>query len=456
MFRSNDTAQYVASLLDGRVTFREKLHTRHDNAADRKGNEVINDVFFVILFIVNSLVIACVALTYGLGALASDSPQTIHVHDDGSHMMLHAPKYMVSFVWGMIMLCFVAAALSLGMVYVMSIFAENVIFYSVCMIVGISAFVGIMLITLEISAGGWLMMVFAGISGMFLYIIRPRLRFASINLKIACVAISTMPKIFYYAGLVYGVEIVYCLFWALAVYGLSTNAARDNLNYHGHMYNLDECTSYVYSGSVVINDMSFVCGDAGGVSGQSCKACFCEGSGNSATATLVRHTACHRDNIYIWVYVCMLISILWACSIFSNIIHCTAAGSVAIWWKHGSKYGSTMEWASLSIQDDIPTSSFINAIGTDIGSICYGSLFVALIKGMRNIAMFHINQMNALQQSPTVKRNALGSCVSMLSVYVLKIFEYILLIIDYLLEYFNRYAFTYVAVYGYDFTRASK
>ena len=150
----------------------------------------------------------------------------------------------------------------------------------------------------------------------------------------------------------------------------------------------------------------------------------------------------------------MLISILWACSIFSNIIHCTAAGSVAMWWKHGSSGEGAHN--HLSVQHDIPTSSFINAIATDIGSICYGSLFVAIVKGMRNVTTFLIHQMGALQKSPAVNRNALGSCCSMLSVYIMKIFEYILLVIDYLLEYFNRYAFTYVSVYGYDFTRASK
>ena len=71
--------------------------------------------------------------------------------------------------------------------------------------------------------------MFALCTGGFLYYIRLRIGFASVNLRIACEAISVMPKIFAYAAAVMAVEFLWCLLWSMAVYGVSTNAADDTI-----------------------------------------------------------------------------------------------------------------------------------------------------------------------------------------------------------------------------------
>jgi hypothetical protein len=81
------------------------------------------------------------------------------------------------------------------------------------------------------------------------------------------------------------------------------------------------------------------------------------------------------------------------------------------------------------------------------GSICYGSLFVALIQALRkvvsSIKQFFVN----------VQTNIYKNCIIDGFMYLIDSF---LFFIEKAFVYFNKFAFCYVAAYGMDFKNASK
>lgn len=121
----------------------------------------------------------------------------------------------------------------------------------------------------------------------------------------------------------------------------------------------------------------------------------------------------------------LVFSYYWTSQVLKNIVHVTISGTVATWYFMGD-----------SAMPKNPTAkSFRRATTYSLGSICLGSLLVALIKTLR-----------AIVRSMRNDRNALLVCL----------IDCILGCLDSLLRYFNHYAFVYVAMYGYTFWQAAK
>lgn len=95
---------------------------------------------------------------------------------------------------------------------------------------------------------------------------------------------------------------------------------------------------------------------------------------------------------------------------------------MAEWWFTGSSAGAT--WAS-----------FKRATTTSFGSICFGSLFLSVVRAAHQM----------LQEMRKSENNA---CVCLAGC--------LLQCIDAVATYFNRYAFTYVAMYGTSFVESGK
>lgn len=116
----------------------------------------------------------------------------------------------------------------------------------------------------------------------------------------------------------------------------------------------------------------------------------------------------------------MLCSLFWGIQVIKSIVHCVTAGVVGEWWYHVSCH-------------DAVVRSTRRATTTSFGSICLGSLVVAALGTLRFI-------LGTLHRQPSRKLNAcLESCISALEKSV---------------QYFNRYAYCQVALYGKDFKSA--
>lgn len=112
-------------------------------------------------------------------------------------------------------------------------------------------------------------------------------------------------------------------------------------------------------------------------------------------------------------------SLYWTAQVIKNIGHVTTSGVVASWWFTPSNPAPTRP-------------AFLRAITTSIGSICFGSLLVALVSTLR-----------ALLRS--ARRDACRD-----------IADCLLGMVDRFLKFFNKYAFSTIAIYGYDFLTGAK
>lgn len=123
-----------------------------------------------------------------------------------------------------------------------------------------------------------------------------------------------------------------------------------------------------------------------------------------------------------------LVSFYWTFEVFCNTIRVTTAGTVGTWWfVPGEANGC---W-STAIRD-----SFCRATTYSFGSICLGSLLIAVIRALRALA--HQARQNEDMQ--------LLYCL----------IECILSCIEDLVEYFNKWAYVYVGLYGFGYIEAGR
>ena len=135
---------------------------------------------------------------------------------------------------------------------------------------------------------------------------------------------------------------------------------------------------------------------------------------------------CERDPIFLALFG-FLVSYFWTMQVIKNTVHTTVAGTVGTWWFHPAEASSC---CSKAVCD-----SFCRSITWSFGSICFGSLIVAIIQAMKELAR------SAREQDDSV----LLCCA-----------DCILGCIESLVEYFNQWAFVFVALYGYSFMEAGK
>ena len=88
------------------------------------------------------------------------------------------------------------------------------------------------------------------------------------------------------------------------------------------------------------------------------------------------------------------------------------------------------------------------SLTTSFGSICFGSLLVAILRLLQVIVHFITEKMKRLQTNINSTRR--------LTLFVLSCLSSLLKVLDKSVSYFNRYAFTYVGIYGLDFMSASR
>ena len=126
--------------------------------------------------------------------------------------------------------------------------------------------------------------------------------------------------------------------------------------------------------------------------------------------------------IAVLVMIIALFILFWTSQVSLNIGHVTSSGVVATWYFCGE--GRTPAAASFY--------SLKRALTTSFGSICFGSLLVAILQTLKAIARSY-------------SRGFIG-CIMVC----------ILNCLEGLLRLFNKFAFVYVAMYGYKYTDAGR
>jgi len=129
-----------------------------------------------------------------------------------------------------------------------------------------------------------------------------------------------------------------------------------------------------------------------------------------------------------FLYICFLLSFYWTHQVIQNVVRSTVAGTVGTWWFSPLEASS---FCSRGVSD-----SLVRSTTYSLGSICFGSLIVAVLQVMRSMLRGVANN----------RRSGILRCVA----------ECILLYIERLVEYFNKWAFIYVGLYGYSYVEAAK
>lgn len=123
-----------------------------------------------------------------------------------------------------------------------------------------------------------------------------------------------------------------------------------------------------------------------------------------------------------------LVSYYWTHQVITNTVHVTTVGVIGTWWFVPDEASSCCSRAL--------TDSFVRATTYSFGSICFGSLVVAVVQALR--ALHRMAQDN-----------------EDMSILVC-IIDCILACIQGIIEYFNKWAYVYVGLYGYSYLDAGR
>lgn len=128
----------------------------------------------------------------------------------------------------------------------------------------------------------------------------------------------------------------------------------------------------------------------------------------------------------------LLISLYWTQQVLTNTLHVVTSGVIGSWWFDPT----TSELTQKKILSRELMSSSKRATTYAFGSICFGSLLVAIIQATKSLHQLtreddNFNFLNCLLQ-----------CV--------------LSCLEDIMEYFNRWAYVYVGLYGFSYLEAGK
>jgi len=130
------------------------------------------------------------------------------------------------------------------------------------------------------------------------------------------------------------------------------------------------------------------------------------------------------------VYLFALFSFYWTTQVIKNVVHVTVSGVFGVFY---------FLYNTPQMPSGSPTLGALKrAMTTSFGSICFGSLIIALLKLLKAILRSLMNQQDGVMAFVACLAVCLLGCI------------------ESLIEYFNHYAFTQVAIYGKPFCQAGK
>ncbi|KAL3898090.1 MAG: hypothetical protein SGCHY_002969 [Lobulomycetales sp.] len=151
-----------------------------------------------------------------------------------------------------------------------------------------------------------------------------------------------------------------------------------------------------------------------------------------------RRTSSYNSSLY-GVFVFLLFAFYWMTQVIKTTVHVTVSGLFASYYFQSQPTGDGKHKITISN----PTAKAAKrALTTSFGSVCYGSLIVAILQTIRALIRMAANQAAA-------DGNLIGYFCAMCAGCILGLIEN-------LVRYFNVYAYTQVAIYGKDYCSAAK
>jgi len=133
----------------------------------------------------------------------------------------------------------------------------------------------------------------------------------------------------------------------------------------------------------------------------------------------------------------LLLNLYWTSQVIGNCFHTTIAGVVGTWW-----FTADEERPKGCCTSTI-YACWVRSNVYSFGSICFGSLVVAILRVMRILVS------SARNRSRNSGGDAAASILWCLLECIVKLFERVV-------EYLNSWAFVYIGLYGYDYVTAGK
>lgn len=128
----------------------------------------------------------------------------------------------------------------------------------------------------------------------------------------------------------------------------------------------------------------------------------------------------------------VVFSFYWLSEVIKNVLHVSVSGVYGSWY-----------FCSGSRMPSHPTlGAFKRAMTYSFGSICFGSLIVSIIQLLKQAA-------NIAQQSEATDGNIIACCLWACAGCILSLLQWVI-------EYFNHYAYSYIALYGDAYIPAAK
>lgn len=138
------------------------------------------------------------------------------------------------------------------------------------------------------------------------------------------------------------------------------------------------------------------------------------------------------SSLWYFLLFLMLVSFYWTNQVLANTVQTTVAGSVGTFWFAPDE--------AVGCCSPAMGASLYRSVTYSFGSICLGSLIVAIIQAIRAL----------LRQAEHQARNNQDNCGAIL----LCLIECLLSMVESAAEYFNQWAFIYVGLYGYSYMEA--
>jgi len=142
-----------------------------------------------------------------------------------------------------------------------------------------------------------------------------------------------------------------------------------------------------------------------------------------------KNEMCYKNPPNPAMMIFLLLGLYWTQQVITNIIHVTTAGTIGTWWF--TPLADYNTFCSSTV-----TGSLHRACTYSFGSICFGSLLIAIMQVLEQMARGR-------------RRNGEANILTC-------IIQCIIMCLREWLEYFNSWAFVYVALYGYPYIEAGK
>ncbi|KAL7687606.1 putative choline transporter [Plasmopara halstedii] len=281
------------------------------------------------------------------------------------------------------LLCVIGTALSLAWVKLLTTYASSMITIALWLNVGMVLAFAVSTFSVNV----WAALFLAGLAALnvcYIYAVQNRIGFASANLKAACAGLKEHSAIFAVAFVLVLQQLAWMFLWYVASLGMHQLFLEADPN--------------------------------------------CDREIDLASRGRNRGGLCVEFPAYAAIFY-MLVGLYWGQQVLQNILTCTTAGVIATWWYQPNAQKATV-------------GALYRSITTSFGSICFGSLIVAVLQALRTMA-------DAAKRRAREERSGGLACLACMA-------ECVLSFLAGVMEYVNQWAYVYVGVYGYPFRKSGK